>query len=338
MNSTMQKNIFRFAGSGLTLLACAWFAVPAQAAVINKTVCVRNVNLTLSGNSVPFWGFTENCGGGGGGGGMGGGVVPGPVIEIGTGDTLNLTLNMMMAPQEPAPYNGHTIHMHGADVSTVEDGVPETGAPVNGDIYTWKPTSNMAGSYIYHCHVHTVKHLEMGMYGALIVRPKNASGAFLNQLTTNSATAYDYIQTYLYSSVDPAYHYATGDSTVFADYNPAYFLLNGKEGKTSTAPAATLQAATGKRVALRIIGVHSVNGTFRLTDSSGKLMPFTVHVQDGRAWPTPMTVTSLDVSPGGRFDIIFTTPSSSGTWYPQFTFKGLRGGAPYGTVYSSVKF
>ncbi len=320
------------------LMAGGLLTATADAATINKTVCVRNLNLNLSGNNVPFWGFAD-CGGGGGGG-MGGGTVPGPVIEVGVGDTLNLTLNMMMAPEERAPYNGHTIHLHGADVPTAEDGVPETGAPVNGDTYTWTPTAEMAGSYMYHCHVHTVKHLEMGMYGALIVRPKSAGGVFLNQLTSDSATAYDYIQTYVYSSVDPAYHTATGDSTVFADYNPAYFLLNGKQGKSTSAPAATLAAATGKKVALRLIGIHSVNGTFRITDASGNLKPFTVYVQDGRKWPTPQSMTSLDISPGGRFDIVFTTPTSSGAWYPQFIFKPLRGNGVYsgGTVYGKVTF
>ncbi|MGR8941187.1 MAG: hypothetical protein ACU83V_06575 [Gammaproteobacteria bacterium] len=32
------------------------------------------------------------------------------------------------------------------------------------------------GSYPYPCHLHAVKHLEMGMYGAIIVRPRDASG------------------------------------------------------------------------------------------------------------------------------------------------------------------
>lgn len=323
------------------LVAAGCIATAASAATINQTLCVRSVNKTLSGQSVTFWGFTTNCGG------MSSGLVPGPVVEVGVypagsglSDTLNLTLNMMMAPQEQAPYDGHTIHLHGADVATAEDGVPETGAATNGDTYTWIPTTNMAGSYLYHCHVHTVKHLEMGMYGALIVRPKNTSGAWLNQLTHNTATAWDYVQNYVLSTVDPAYHTATGDSTVFADYNPAYFLIDGKEGKTTSAPAITLAAARSKKVALRLMGLHSANSTFAVKDGSGNAKPFTVHTQDGRELSTPQTVTSLDISPGQRFDIIFTTPSTAGTWYPQITYKKLRDGAAYtnGTVYGRVTF
>ena len=312
----------------------------AHAANINVTKCVRSINKTMSdGVRVTFWVF------GSGGGMCSGTTLPGAAVEIGvypegttTTDTLNLTLNMMMAPQEPAPYNGHTIHLHGADVATSEDGVPDTGASVNGDTYTWTPTRDMAGSYAYHCHVHTVKHLEMGMYGPLIVRPKNASGAWLNQLTHDTATAYDYVQTYLLSTVDPAYHTATGDSTVFADYNPKYFLLTGNEGKTTSAPALSLAAAKGKKVALRLIGMHSTNSSFSIKDASGVAKSFTVYTQDGRALAAPQVMTGLDVTPGQRYDVIFTTPSSAGTWYPQVTYKDLRNGTAYATTFGKVTF
>lgn len=326
--------------AGLALAACM-LAGAADAATINQSVCVRNLDKRMSdGATVRFWGFTSNCMG------MGGGLLPGPQVRVGVypagsgmTDTLNLTLNMMMAPQEAAPYDGHTIHLHGADVGQGEDGVPETGAAVNGDTYTWTPTSEMGGSYMYHCHVHTVKHLEMGMVGAMVAQPRNASGAWLNQLTHNTATVYDYAQDYVLSTVDPAYHTATGDSTVFADYNPRYFLVAGNEGRTASAPAISLAAATNKKVALRLIGIHSVNSTFSVKDASGNAKPFTVYTRDGREL-APQTVTSLDVSPGQTFDIIFTTPSTAGTWYPQVAYKNLRNNATYanGTVYGRVTF
>jgi FtsP/CotA-like multicopper oxidase with cupredoxin domain len=331
----------------LLLSAMGLASSHVSAATINKSLCVGSLSKSLSGKSVNFWGFYD-CGGGmmgggmggGGMGGMGGGSVPGPVLEIGTNDTLNLTLNVnMMTPQESSPYQGHTIHLHGADVQTSEDGVPETnGNDVNGDTYTWSPSVGHEGSYPYHCHVHTVKHLEMGMYGAIIVRPRDGSGNFLNRLNQDAATAYDYSQVYLLSTVDPAYHTATGDSTVFADYNPQYFLLSGKEGKTTGSPALSLSAAKNKKVALRLIGMHSTNSTFQIKDTAGNLKPFTVYIRDGRALPTPKTVTSLDISPGQRADLLFTLPSTSGTWYPQVVYKKLRDNAPYATVYGKITF
>jgi FtsP/CotA-like multicopper oxidase with cupredoxin domain len=325
-------------------------AAQVHAATITKTFCVSSLSKTLSGTSVPFWGFSD-CGGGGGMGGMGGmggsATVPGPVVEVGVGDTLNLSVSVnMMTPQEASPYNGHTIHLHGADVQTSEDGVPETnGNMVNGDTYTWTPLAGYEGSHMYHCHVHTVKHLEMGMYSTIIVRPKNASGAFLNQLNASTITAYDYSQNYILSTVDPTYHTAVGDSTVFADYNPTYFLVAGKEGKTTAAPAMTLAAAKSKKIAFRLVGLHSTNSTFEIKDSSGVAQSFTVYIRDGRTLPVAKTVTSFDISPGQRADLIATTPATAGTWYPQVTYKKLRANADgtypvytNGVVYGKVTF
>jgi len=142
-----------------------------------------------------------------------------------------------------------------------------------------------------------------------------------------------------------------GESPVFADYNPKYFLLNGKESiaKISTGAlipvaADTLAAAQNSKVALRLIGLHSVKGRFRILDSGGKEQQFTIYVQDGRQYPTPELTTSLDIGPAQRFDIIFNTPSTPGTWYPQFEYQKLRdaspGGAkiPYATVFGQVTF
>lgn len=319
-------------------------AVEVQAATINKSFCVGRIYRTFSGVSVALWGY-KDCGTGG----ANTVLVPGPLLEIGAGDTLNLSFSAMMpmGAMEPNPYHGHTIHLHGADVPTSEDGVPETNGNMNmSDTYTWNVQPGYEGSHMYHCHVHTVKHLEMGMYGAMIVRPRGTNGAFLNQLNTSTTTAYDYAQTYVLSAIDPAYHTATGDSTVFADYNPVYFLINGIESKTTSAPAAlTLAAAKSKKVAFRLIGLLSVNSTFTIKDASGVAQPFTVYIRDGKTLPTPKTVTSWDVSPGQRADLIATTPATAGTWYPQVTYKYLRANADgtypayaNGTVYGKVTF
>ncbi|WP_276205325.1 hypothetical protein [Methylocaldum sp. 14B] len=113
---------------------------------------------------------------------------------------------------------------------------------------------------------------------------------------------------------------------------------SGKEGKTASSPAISLAAATSKKVALRLVGLHSTNGTFAIKDSAGNLKSFTIYVQDGRALPTPKTVTSVDISPGQRFDVLTTLPTTSGTWYPQVTYKRLRDNSPYATVYGKITF
>jgi FtsP/CotA-like multicopper oxidase with cupredoxin domain len=304
------------------------------------TVQVRQVSKTMSdGKSVNFWVWCPGGMGGGGGGGMGGGgcQLAGPTLELGVGQQADVTLNMMMAPQENPPYHGHTIHPHGLDVRQSEDGVPETGASVLGDNYSFSVDSRYVGSHAYHCHVHTVKHLEMGMVAAFIVKDTDSRGDFVDVIS-HDGPAYDYEWNMVLSTVDPAYHTATGDSTVFADYNPKYFLLNGLEGRSTSAPAETVTAAAGKKLAIRLIGMHSVNSTFEIKNASGSGQSFTVYNKDGFKLAAPITTNKLDLSPGQTADLIVTLPSTAGNWYPQVTYKSLRNGSSYGTVYSRVNF
>ena len=307
----------------------------------NVTLVVQTVNKVMhDGVNVPFWVYCPN-GGGGSMNGAGGCPISGPTLQLAVGKTANVVLNMMMAPQEPAPYQGHTIHHHGLDVSQSEDVVPETGAAVLGDTYTFPTDSKHVGSHMYHCHVHTVKHLEMGLYGGFVVKDTNSAGTLLNTINHGGPT-YDFEWNMVMSTVDPAYHSnnAVGDSTVFADYNPKYFLINGLEGISTSAPADTLTAAVGKKVAIRLIGIHSVNATFSIKNASGTAQSFTIYNDDGYALPSPISAKSVDISPGSTTDVMITLPATSGTLYPQITYKNLRTGGGYtnGTVYTKLVF
>ena len=316
-------------GGGMGGGGAATGAIPVLDAT-NVSLVVRPINKTMSdGQTVTFWVFCENGMGGGGGGGC---TLPGPTLELGVGQRANINLNMMMAPQEQPPYHGHTIHPHGVDVPQSEDGVPETGAAVLGDTYNFSVDSRYVGGHMYHCHVHTVKHLEMGMYGALVVK----NGNHIN----NNGPTYDYEWNWVLSTVDPAYHTAVQDSLVFADYNPRYFLVNGQEGRSKSSPAQTFTAAPGARVAIRLIGIHSVNSTFRLRNASGSTQSFTVYNVDGFALPSPQTVSSVAVSAGQTKDIMITLPNSSGTYYPEVSYQSLRNNSNYsnGTVYTRLDF
>lgn len=303
----------------------------------NVSLVVRQINKTMSdGANVNFWVFCEGGMGGGGMDGMAGGcTLPGPVLELNVNQQANVTLNMMMAPQEAAPYHGHTIHHHGVDVVTAEDGVPETSFTVtNSHTYTFSNDSRYVGGHMYHCHVHTVKHLEMGMYGALIVKDGNR--------INSGGPSYDVEWNMVMSTVDPAYHTnnAVQDSTVFADYNPRYFLVNGEEGLNTNNPAEVVTAAPGDNVVVRLIGLHSSNARFELRNANGSRQSFTWHNTDGFALPSPRSVTSIELSPGQTKDIMITLPNSSGTWYPEISYRDLRNNSTYnnGTVYMQLDF
>jgi len=300
------------------------------------TLGVTSMTKTLGGQQITFWVYcVMNMTAPGG---CMDPQLPGPLLELGVGAQGSVTLAIgMMTPEEPAPYDGHTIHFHGLDVPQGEDGVPETGAATNGDTYTFNVDSRYVGSHKYHCHVHTVKHLEMGMYGAFVVRAVDGQGNFVNTINQNGP-AYDFEWNWVLSAVDPRYHTTEGDSQVFASYVPQYFLINGNEGTSRASPADSLTAAPGASVAIRLMGLHSVNATFRILDASNNPRNFVLHNQDGFALNTPQTVNQIEISPGQTRDIMITLPSSSGTLYPEVTYRRLDNDVAYGTVYTSLTF
>jgi len=301
------------------------------------TLGVRQITKTLGGNAITFWVYCDMNGTGAGS--CTNPVLPGPLLELGVGAQANVTLMvpMMMGPGEAAPYDGHTIHFHGLDVPQGEDGVPDTGAPTNGDTYTFSVDQRYVGSHMYHCHVHTVKHLEMGMYGPFVVRAVDVNGAFV-PVINEGGPSYDAEWNMVLSTVDPRYHTATGDSTVFASYIPQYYLINGNEGLSRTTPADTLTTTAGANVAIRLMGLHAVNATFQIRNSAGASQTFTLYNLDGYALNTPVNTTEIEISPGQTKDIMITLPATAGVLYPEVTYRRLRDDTPYTTVYTTLNF
>lgn len=119
---------------------------------------------------------------------------PAPVIYATVGDVVEIRLkNLGVAANPNAPNDPHSIHLHGLDVDAANDGVPETSvaavpanlcedgstappdgscgkpAPGAGNVVVYMFTARDPGSSMYHCHQEADIHVNMGMYGALVV-------------------------------------------------------------------------------------------------------------------------------------------------------------------------
>ena len=95
--------------------------------------------------------------------------VPGPTLRVTEGDLVRVTLRSTIAG-----FN-HTLHWHGQHVPADMDGVPYVSQdPVEpGEDFVYEFIAKPAGTYWYHCHVDAQHHIDMGMYGALIVDPQD---------------------------------------------------------------------------------------------------------------------------------------------------------------------
>ena len=155
--------------------------------------------------------------------------LPAFVIYCNEGDSV--VLNALSLAQG----EHHTIHLHGLDVDTRNDGDPMTSfwlEHLQDTTYSFKATH--AGTYIYHCHVADVVHVQMGMYGLLIVKAANGV-----QTAWTGGPAFDKEVHWLMTELDSSWHFNVPSHDPIVDtvnippYLPTYFLVNGKDRKST---------------------------------------------------------------------------------------------------------
>jgi nitrite reductase (NO-forming) len=162
-----------------------------------------------------------------------GGTVPGPMIRVREGDTVEL--HLANAPDNRMPHN---IDLHA--VTGPGGGAPRTFvAPGHQTSFSFKALK--AGLYAYHCAEAPVgMHIANGMYGLVLVEPPEG---------LPPAREYYVMQGDFYTA--GAYH-AKGlqpfDMQKAIDEQPTYVLFNGAEGSLTGDHA--LRAEVGERVRL----------------------------------------------------------------------------------------
>lgn len=243
-------------------------------------------------------------------------TVPSPVIEAIEGQTVEVTLDSMMP---------HSIHFHGLDVDQANDGVPNTSGYVAhmnggggfgrvdgyenlGSPFTYNFVAPHAGTYMYHCHVDTVLHFEMGMYGTVIVRPPDGSAT----TAWEGGPSFDREYIWHLHTFDSGWHDIGGGGPPISGpetvrHHPDYFMINGRDGaNTSSDPTTAISAAAGQKVLIRTTNVGYQPALVRL----GGLV-FEVIASDGRPLRSPVSTDEQLVAPGERFDLLLTLPGGA---------------------------
>lgn len=160
------------------------------------------------GTSLYMWGFGDMNGGAGATHPEGGGYAlpqyPAPTLIVNQGDTVTLNLTNFGVPDPVAiVVAGHNVQASGGVDGLVTRAAAPEGLPVS---YTF--TAGEPGTYLYHSldGANPGLHQEMGLLGALIVRPAGYN-ADTNRIAYGvSGTDYDQEFLYLLSEIDPDVH------------------------------------------------------------------------------------------------------------------------------------
>jgi FtsP/CotA-like multicopper oxidase with cupredoxin domain len=197
--------------------------------------------------------------------------VPGPMIRVREGDRVRVNLRNELEQST-------VIHFHGVEVPNDQDGVPFiTQPPIKpGESYTYEFTVPNAGSHMYHSHHNAATQVTMGLLGAFIVDPRDASS-------------------------EPK---ADVDYTMIINDAAHGFTLNGK-GFPATEP---IVCKLGQTVRVRFMNEGLMIHPMHLHG-----MHMTVTHKDGWAQPAPWKCDTLNVAPGERWDVLIKA-DKPGIW------------------------
>ena len=305
--------------SGLLFLEAAVYA-----AVVEYDLTIAQETVSITGRSAE--GMTINGG------------IPGPVLRFTEGDIARIRVhNTMDVPT--------SIHWHGVLVPPEMDGVPYVSFPPikPGTVFTYEFPVRQSGTYWYHSHSELQE--QSGVYGALIIEPKQQRFTpdrdhviVLSDWTDENP--HSVIRTLRRGSEWYALAKGSGQSIIGAaragmlgDYfkrelqrmpamdiaDVAYdrFLANGR-------PESSLEAKPGETVRLRIID-GSATTFFHLEFSGG---PMTIIAADGID-VEPVEIKRFLIGVAETYDVLITMPETGAY--------ELRATAHDGSAYASVR-
>ena len=119
---------------------------------------VREYNLTIEKNEMTLGGVTAKA--------MTiNGSIPGPTLEFNEGDLALINVTNKMDVET-------SVHWHGLILPNFYDGVPYLNTPPiePGDTFQYRIPINQSGTYWYHSH--TLLQEQKGVYGSIIIQPK----------------------------------------------------------------------------------------------------------------------------------------------------------------------
>ena len=217
--------------------------------------------------------------------------VPGPVIRVRQGQTVNFTLTNESTMS-------HSIDFHAAQTPWSVN--YQSVAPGKSFSFTWK--ANYPGVFMYHCGTPPVMvHMANGMYGAIIVDPANGWSA--------PAKEYALVQSEFYVHQGADGTYALDNSKMMSNM-PDYVTFNGYASQYLHDP---LTAKPGERIRLFIVNAGPSH--FSAFHAIGTI--FSDVYADGNPANHTQGNQTITIPPGGGAVVELTIPDAGD--YPFLT-------------------
>jgi len=232
--------------------------------------------------------------------------VPGPSIVVNQGDSVNITV-INDATQLINAFPDAAGNLTTAPVQTVDgEKLPSTldkeigAGPIakssqSGQKASYHFTAQQPGSYLYHDA--TPVHVQMGLYGALTIKPNG----ILNRAYPG-APPYNKEYTFVLSDMDSNAHdsFFKGSSSVnWTKYHPNYFFINSKVWPdTAMDSTDSLNAKVGQTVLVHLINAGS---EIHMMHTHGH--HFAVIGANGQKIATSYEKDTLMLAPGETADI-----------------------------------
>ncbi|MDQ2929989.1 MAG: DUF4396 domain-containing protein [Gemmatimonadota bacterium] len=209
--------------------------------------------------------------------------VPGPRLDLTQGDRIRINYTNHL-PEST------TMHWHGLIVPNAMDGPANiTQRPIApGETFVYEFTVGQSGTYFYHSHDKPDRQQAFGLYGALIIRPRDSSAEPRADL--------EYVvQLQEWLNRDGL----TYPAMLMEGGLPNYFTINGKAYPATD----TLHMHVGQTMKFRFIGTNN-NFIHPMHMHGG---PFTVVARDGVVLPPGARFDAdvINVGPGQRYDVIW---------------------------------
>lgn len=220
---------------------------PAQTVTVELTTR-EVVGYLGDGSTYTFWTFN--------------GTVPGPMIRVRVGDTVELALTN--APDSMLP---HSIDLH-AVTGPGGGAVATQVAPGQTKRFRFKALN--PGVYVYHCATpHIPSHIANGMYGLIVVEPEGGLPPVDREFYIMQGDFYT-------QQAHGTQGHLTFNPVAVKDENPTYIVFNGRAGGLTGDNA--MKARVGETVRLFVgVGGPNVSSNFHVI---GEIFD-TVYVEGG---------------------------------------------------------